>query len=1206
MASRSVSAVLGGRYTLTRQLPAEGPFESWLAIDADRTEYLVKCWRYVDESLIGPARALWNTELRMLYRLASSRSAPKSLLVLKDAGVDREMRAFVMVLHNEERGYERFASALEKRQAYSWLTLRNIRNGSKRANLWGALERIAVGVESLHAQGVIHRCICAEQVFFDPVGGLESIRLGGFEWSIRLGFTIGAEGNRLSWTLPPEVADSRVGFTFDSDWYAFGMLALRCFFDVERLKGGTASDINLEALRTIEENPGHTLTELERDFLRRLIATEPYDRLALGQEVLGNIERIRRNIATESLTKNSAPLVLTFDTKNSEIAEEATESGFVPNPDAPREIYSPLNRDHVAGLKRFLKEMLRDARLFPGPTENQFLLVGRPDVTVLISPYRDPQGDGTATWDVAFIRAFSHLRTTNPKLSRDDLRGVELAVLEIREVPKYRNRQSWESYLPIDAVPGGHREVDRFHDFLRATNMIELLMCCAEIFEYRKIEQHEDGGLETLKLKETARQRAFPGFCSAEGGLIGYLQREIASGKFGCRDVLLTNEESLNLSRVTKGDYWTVNSIDELSKIVTVTRQTGEAGLARLTPDHGFIRTFGLHGNVQLIRRRKRAIDRINDHIYLLNAIAQPGLVAIDTGTVAESYPLPETDIDRSKQAIIREIERVRPVYALQGPPGTGKTTLVAWKLRRLFEEDPLTQVLVTAQAHGAVDVLRNKVRNEAFFNVRERDLPISIRLGAPTDTEDRDSVEAVGQRLLAEAFEELSGIQTPTKIQQAWLNVLRTALARRVEHLEDRFFRDFARIVKLSAGITYSTASAGDLAELAHGNQVFDWSFDWAIVEEAGKVHGFDLALPLQTGHRWLLLGDHKQLPPFKLADFEAALDNLNAVVRALSDLPDRAFLDTEWLDRWREDFSQDERSRFIRDSRNWLQTFGFLFEKLRTLGSEGKLTTTEPIGAHAGMLSRQYRMHPQIGDLISATFYDGAIENGTVGSSGCPDAKILHGLTLEGIAEAQNIDGKAILWIDVPWCRHDIASAENVEHRYTNEAEAQVVSSVVMRLASADGTERDRDVAILSPYTQQVILLNKVLSELSPRSYLKKVATIGNAAAVRWAHTVDSFQGNQADVVIVSLVRNNLREDNDALGFLSDAPRLNVLLSRAEKLLILVGSWEFFQERVRNVSLVDRGDRLWFWKKALTILEQGVAAGKVVRIPAAKLLTP
>jgi AAA domain len=38
-----------------------------------------------------------------------------------------------------------------------------------------------------------------------------------------------------------------------------------------------------------------------------------------------------------------------------------------------------------------------------------------------------------------------------------------------------------------------------------------------------------------------------------------------------------------------------------------------------------------------------------------------------------------------------------------------------------------------------------------------------------------------------------------------------------------------------------------------------------WAIIEEAGKAHGFDLALPLQTGHRWVLIGDHKQLPPYR-----------------------------------------------------------------------------------------------------------------------------------------------------------------------------------------------------------------------------------------------------------------------------------------------------------------------------------------------------
>jgi hypothetical protein len=99
-----------------------------------------------------------------------------------------------------------------------------------------------------------------------------------------------------------------------------------------------------------------------------------------------------------------------------------------------------------------------------------------------------------------------------------------------------------------------------------------------------------------------------------------------------------------------------------------------------------------------------------------------------------------------------------------------------------------------------------------------------------------------------------------------------------------------------------------------------------------------------------------------------------------------------------------------------------------------------------------------------------------------------------------------------------------------------------------------------------------------------------------------VDSFQGNQADIIIVSLVRNN---DRLALGFLEEPSRLNVLLSRAERLLVLVGSWDFFYNQVSTVRIQNEMDSLWFLKKALTVLEENFENKRAVFIPASRLAT-
>lgn len=64
-----------------------------------------------------------------------------------------------------------------------------------------------------------------------------------------------------------------------------------------------------------------------------------------------------------------------------------------------------------------------------------------------------------------------------------------------------------------------------------------------------------------------------------------------------------------------------------------------------------------------------------------------------------------------------------------------------------------------------------------------------------------------------------------------------------------------------------------------------------------------------------------------------------------------------------------------------------------------------------------------------------------------------------------------------------------------------------------------------------------------------------------------------------------------------------MNVLLSRAERLLVLVGSWEFFQHQVKGVSSDDRQLPLWHWKQVITTLEVWFEQGKAVRIDAGAL---
>jgi superfamily I DNA and/or RNA helicase len=117
----------------------------------------------------------------------------------------------------------------------------------------------------------------------------------------------------------------------------------------------------------------------------------------------------------------------------------------------------------------------------------------------------------------------------------------------------------------------------------------------------------------------------------------------------------------------------------------------------------------------------------------------------------------------------------------------------------------------------------------------------------------------------------------------------------------------------------------------------------------------------------------------------------------------------------------------------------------------------------------------------------------------------------------------------------------AAEVQHNFggkSNPTEAELVARIVSDLIAA-GDVDDRTVAVISPYSKQVQLIRTELGNIQ------------NARNVR-VGTVDSFQGQETDVVVFSAVRSNPMKE---MGFLRDSRRLCVGITRARRGLILVG---------------------------------------------------
>lgn len=1200
------TALLRSRYELVGQGElSAGDARLWRGIDGDGVHHLIRTWSYSGDEPDRVRRALWDAELRTLYRVGSTPGASESLVVLKDAGVDRDAQCFVMVL--EAPGYTSLATALTERHRYPWLASRD---ASGRRDIWRAVERVASGLALLHEQQVLHRDVGATSVLFDVGGGPDTVRLGGFEWSVRLGRPLDADPP-TGWSSPPERSKSeQQAWRPDDDWFGFGILCTRLLLDVENHAAHEPRARHQLVLGAVTR-ASRTLTETERLLLSRLIAADPLERMTRGYDVLDSVRQIIRQLSSPSAEhEDSRPLTLVVNPRDTALTDYLLERGLHEHLGlGTTAAYNPNDPTHTNGVTDFIRRDLDGGVLYAVSKSTFYVLVGR---RLVVRIAENTDRDGGRSWRTALCRGPGELRGSEGGAAEVRIPAGRLAVRTTRSVHQDRTialeSAPWDGLLP-QPEKGAElaRELSRFQEFVRATNQIELLLLDATIFPYETVsgpEQH--GGRESIVVRERPRpdDRTVLPFFELEKGLCEFVQREMESATDEGGRVILSGpaHDALVLPPAVRENQWRVAAVDPEGQTATLERDAIDP-LRPGPPPLGVLRSAGMPGQTRLIRRRKQAIDVLGAHSYLLRSLAAPGQVYIDTGAAELPVALDPAVVDGAKRAVIEDILRVRPIYTLQGPPGTGKTTLVAWLLREIFMDDPVAQVLVTAQAHGAVDVLRARV-TEAFADVPVDQRPLAVRLGGRRQNEGAaapGSAESVALEVLNGSIGALGHQPTHTDAQSMWLADARKMEAelRTREALGTRA-NDFVEMVKRGANLTYCTTSAGELEALLAG----DLSFDWSIVEEAGKAHGFDLALPMQAGHRWLLIGDHSQLPPYRYEDYLDGVEALDSVVDALQSLPENAsgLLDWEWVASWQER-TPEQRREFQEYATDWLRTFKRAFEHCAAVvpPSEAAQDRAESRadGFAAGMLGEQHRMHPHIGELISRAYYGGQLINRTE-ADGIALDRVVHPFeTPVGIA------GVAIIWVDVPWSGVDPRTREKGplqgQPRYTNDAEAVALRNFLSALGPDGGPTGE--LAVLSPYNQQVGLLRRRLRGVQmPGNLLLKPSLSSKPGTLRLEgfHTVDSFQGNQADVIAVSLVRNNDSAPGDGMGFLSDSSRLNVLLSRAEQLLVLVGSWEFFSRQIGVVQLDDTNHVLWHWKRIMTDLEEWFSAGKALRLPA------
>ena len=218
------------------------------------------------------------------------------------------------------------------------------------------------------------------------------------------------------------------------------------------------------------------------------------------------------------------------------------------------------------------------------------------------------------------------------------------------------------------------------------------------------------------------------------------------------------------------------------------------------------------------------------------------------------------------------------------------------------------------------------------------------------------------------------------------------------------------------------------------------------------------------------------------------------------------------------------------VGDTRQLPPTVTSQNSELRQTIGVSPMARLEKIGVPQFTLKEQYRMPPALLEHPSKYFYDGLVK-----------------CARDGLNELNQLPPLGFPWPNAkePLAFINVGKDSEVAHNFggrSNPKEVQVIMGIVRKFILADEID-PRNISIITPYSKQVQIMRAELSSNSIYKSQMQHIKVG---------TVDSFQGQETDLVIFSAVRSNQLKE---LGFLRDSRRLNVAITRSKRGLIIVG---------------------------------------------------
>ncbi|MCR5819533.1 MAG: AAA family ATPase [Bacteroidaceae bacterium] len=512
-----------------------------------------------------------------------------------------------------------------------------------------------------------------------------------------------------------------------------------------------------------------------------------------------------------------------------------------------------------------------------------------------------------------------------------------------------------------------------------------------------------------------------------------------------------------------------------------------------------------------------RAADRLGIQLYLdeytyrLMFDALDRVIQARSGRLAElrdmfhsSAPIGKYTFDpvrfpwlnTSQQAAVNEVLWAKDVAVVHGPPGTGKTTTLVEAVYETLRRE--NQVLVCAQSNMAVDWIAEKLTDRGVS---------VLRVGNPTRVTDKMLSFTYERRFESHPlYDQLWAVRKAIRDIYASRSGSSDSRHQKISRLRDR--ADELEYAIREAIFADTRVVACTLTGSA--NHILDgMKFGTLFIDEAAQALEAACWIAIQKVHRVILAGDHRQLPP-TVKSPEAMRGGLDrTLMQYIVEQKPQAVSLLRIQYRMAEEIMQFPNREFY-----------------------GGLLTSAPEVKYRGILDWDTAVEWH--EPLSATPVFEQPASRASNPSVLPPGKVGRG----GAASSEQLPS-------------DIAPSVFGEQgdglSYSNPAEAEQTLRTLRDYFERIGKERimeERiDVGIISPYKGQVGLLRKMLRRDSYWKPYRSLITV---------NTVDGFQGQERDIIIISLVRSN--EDGN-IGFLRDLRRMNVAITRARMKLIIIG---------------------------------------------------